>query len=894
MKESSCCLLCTPEIVILESFADVIRWFHGILDSVGCQTVPPGTNAADINGKRVTLYGGEVLMKQGRSLFSSLSENHKSLLRDENWNLHIDYDSTADRVIVSRGPEGHILFRVADMYHGLNCDVAEGGRWESDTSDFIDQVDTGEIAHMLSKEEMSRAQVLIKRAKELALAVDPALKATLRDYVKHGSTKGRGYGDDEDLEEDDEYIQPVEGSKSNESLKRKQPTGSSSFSDVKPTKTILKQQQLSEGPPRQLAIRHEDNLVLLRQSFISSRSSTLFSLMRERSEENTDAEINAGDGFYRIVPPSATREKARSMFEDIFKKGLEHLGTIEAIMPSYCVSLAWDLESEIYKAFPPGDSAAYIMTKEYKDCVRTLKWNLEGNKNLLLCGRVLTGTVPLAELVQMTPDELTRKKELSLSPESDLKGESSKPSDATTSIESHSEYVSPKFPPMMLTMKATDPSTTSLSSSRPSGPHRGGVSSILSKISSSSGATEKDAVAHGSPLKGGKSTAQHPSQPKLPHEQAPRREPPPTPAHLLPPAAVEPPYESPTFIEDFFVIKTAGRERRVIRLDHEKVRIGLSALVLQHQTCAKMDLSDLVPSEIIVKGFVRLEAFSGYLEEKEGSKKYVIIPLRLSVAGGSTSDKTSFEAARKVLEDRERIGMCEGVEGMGSKLHIVPPKYAAGILCLKSYVSDSKYHDSMWCILMFKKEKMILRTNEGEVKTLRHLKLSNGVEIIDDELEQAGLRGRALTNIMNIDDIAAAAQSVLDSNPSLLRPHYSAAPPMYPPHNQNERSDYLLGLQGVVGPSYGPPIPPTLHNPLQSTWSPPVDHIAYRIASDPLWQQQQQQQHQHQQQQQQQQHYGQQHLHYQHPPPPLEMPPGSQWIPHPPGGGYPGLPPTMN
>jgi hypothetical protein len=72
---------------------------------------------------------------------------------------------------------------------------------------------------------------------------------------------------------------------------------------------------------------------------------------------------------------------------------------------AYAVAIAWELEGEIYKLHP-SEPPYVVPTEGYRNKFAAIKSNLDNPKNLLLCGRVLTGEVPLSKLASMTAKDL--------------------------------------------------------------------------------------------------------------------------------------------------------------------------------------------------------------------------------------------------------------------------------------------------------------------------------------------------------------------------------------------------------------------------------------------------------------------------------------------------------
>ena len=114
--------------------------------------------------------------------------------------------------------------------------------------------------------------------------------------------------------------------------------------------------------------------------------------------------------FYRFVKPRdlSVRERAKSVLEKTLMKYMTSNLKVEeedAECITYAVAVASELETEIHKLHP--SVAPYTFpTKDYMNKIKAIKSNLDNPKNLLLCGRVLTGDIPLSKLASMTGRDL--------------------------------------------------------------------------------------------------------------------------------------------------------------------------------------------------------------------------------------------------------------------------------------------------------------------------------------------------------------------------------------------------------------------------------------------------------------------------------------------------------
>ena len=102
----------------------------------------------------------------------------------------------------------------------------------------------------------------------------------------------------------------------------------------------------------------------------------------------------------------SVRDKSRVFLEKCLWSGLETLGFEAAEMDAqdYCSILAWDLEDAVYTKFQKENSD--IVSSEYRDKIRSLRFNLQDPKNPMLVAQVLAGDMSIQELVSASTEDL--------------------------------------------------------------------------------------------------------------------------------------------------------------------------------------------------------------------------------------------------------------------------------------------------------------------------------------------------------------------------------------------------------------------------------------------------------------------------------------------------------
>ena len=86
--------------------------------------------------------------------------------------------------------------------------------------------------------------------------------------------------------------------------------------------------------------------------------------------------------------------------------GMETLGLDEELgAKEFCSILAWNLEESVNEKYHTS-KCVVSTTNEYRDKIRSLRFNLQDPKNPMLCARVLAGNMPVKELINANTDDL--------------------------------------------------------------------------------------------------------------------------------------------------------------------------------------------------------------------------------------------------------------------------------------------------------------------------------------------------------------------------------------------------------------------------------------------------------------------------------------------------------
>lgn len=108
-----------------------------------------------------------------------------------------------------------------------------------------------------------------------------------------------------------------------------------------------------------------------------------------------------------IAGEASVRDKSRFFLEKSLWTGMETLGfdPKETDAQDFCSIIAWRLEEAVFEKYHPHD-VSDLASSDYRDKVRSLRFNLQDPKNPMLCARVLAGNMPLDELVSASTEAL--------------------------------------------------------------------------------------------------------------------------------------------------------------------------------------------------------------------------------------------------------------------------------------------------------------------------------------------------------------------------------------------------------------------------------------------------------------------------------------------------------
>jgi hypothetical protein len=459
---------------------------------------------------------------------------------------------------------------------------------------------------------------------------------------------------------------------------------------------------------------------------VDDRNLLLESLLYRRS---LPGDLQAPSSAPSEDPPFANyqstfRDKCREYLEKALNKGLKVLNMDshhESEGNSLCLLKAWEIENELFEHFQ-GELGIFSHSEEYRDKVRSLRYNLEDKKNPTLAARVLLGDIKSSDLVTMTAEQLANqktkldrvkaseaaKRNALLTPEILKKVPIQVPQDQAegapidkenaeatgdpeqnmkvtadvkleTSPVKHSDF--PAAPQEMTRSATQMEEDGDTDRSKPGWvadtAQKSSLNAVTSSASDSSSSNpvlneSLELLALASLISKSSKTNRPPPPPSLiTSMKTSTKAPPPPPPSLAALATPQPPlasYDSNSRARGKRATNSSGSDRFRIEIITIKA-FFVAGLYLDVDGYS--GVNGYLPERLIEKGRLKIEAFEKFLRDKLSGGKWIAIPLKLLTF--SDQDAQEYKKFYKEYELNKRIAMF--AVGENCKVFFVTPKF---------------------------------------------------------------------------------------------------------------------------------------------------------------------------------------------------------------------------
>lgn len=412
-------------------------------------------------------------------------------------------------------------------------------------------------------------------------------------------------------------------------------------------------------------------------NIVTARNDHLDSLLSRFSSDNEVVATQDEDSLF-LADDASVRDKSRIFLEKSLSKGIETLGMeLNEQTRDFVSNLAWELELAIFLKYCSNET----LSSEYREKVRSLRFNLQDPKNPMLCTRVVSGQLEISDLIEMSTDALASKqlkqirqqvvqdaiKNVVISPGSNeassssgitselakkIRIESMKKSNATSTATAKKTSNTPHNSPA--TNSATSPGSASFSPVQADPP-------ILSTFNNST-VSELLAAIPPPPMGG----IDHPAQ------------------SFPPPMMYPPPHES-----SFSSFENAhSRGHHIPSQDGSedfsftisRLKVSFTSKIFIEQSC-EYQLDGFLPTSLVEKGRLPVDEFNKFVNEKSRSGRWKVVIMKLSSMSGG-ENTSSYKRFYKEYESLRRICMFQVSDT--TKVFLITPKFLRVCKCVNS------------------------------------------------------------------------------------------------------------------------------------------------------------------------------------------------------------------
>ncbi|KAL7554090.1 hypothetical protein ACHAWF_017477 [Thalassiosira exigua] len=426
------------------------------------------------------------------------------------------------------------------------------------------------------------------------------------------------------------------------------------------------------------------------QTLVDDRYEILDCLLRRLSSDDIPGG-NPEDSSLFMGEPSV-RDKSRFLLEKSLTVGVETLGLDpnDSNIRDFCSIFAWNLEDAVYEKYH--DNPVEHVSSEYRDKVRSLRFNLQDPKNPMLCAQVLAGNLKIEYLISASTEDLAsnemklvrQKLEAEAIKSVVLAADSSKHETHSAAISSElaAKIRIDESSPIKSTgpeelKEACSPDDVELPSvASPASPQLDSPASLSSPIQNVSEVTSK-ILASIPPPPMHRSRMEPPAASKSASPEDDFPSPPPSP--FLSPEESSPPIAKS---RSHHITSQSGTD--LFRITISKLKLSFTTKIAVDRYC-KFKVDSVLPSILVEKGRLSIDEFNKFIHTKSG--RWSIFHLKLSSIVGD-SNASSYKKFYKEYETLGRIAMIQVSET--TKLFLITPKFLRVCKCLNNVENLSR------------------------------------------------------------------------------------------------------------------------------------------------------------------------------------------------------------
>ncbi len=426
-------------------------------------------------------------------------------------------------------------------------------------------------------------------------------------------------------------------------------------------------------------------------NIVIARNDHLDSLLSRFSSDNEVVATQDEDSLF-LADDASVRDKSRIFLEKSLFKGVETLGMeLNEHTRGFVSNLAWELELAIFLKYCSNET----LSSEYREKVRSLRFNLQDPKNPMLCTRVVSGQLEISDLIAMSTDALASKqlkqirqqvvqdaiKNVVISP---VSNEASSSSDKASSSSGITSELAKKI--RIESMKKSNATSTATAKKTSSTPlNSPATNSAISPGSASFSPMQADppALSTFNNSTVSELLAAIPPPPMGGTEQLAPAQPYPPQSYPPPMMMNPPPHESSSSFENthsrgHHIPSQNGSEEFSFTIS--RLKVTFTSKIFIEQNCEYL-LDGFLPTSFVEKGRLPVDEFNKFVNEKSRSGKWKVVIMKLSSMSGG-ENTSSYKRFYKEYESLRRICMFQVSDT--TKVFLITPKFLRICKCVSS------------------------------------------------------------------------------------------------------------------------------------------------------------------------------------------------------------------